>query len=541
MYTTTSYYNVLLILLILFIVSTTTTSSTTTPTVLYVDPNSPLTYDSLCGASINQSCQSIQDALYTYSNESVGGSSLTISLADGLYTGVNNTLLSLTGYDLTIQSYNGSQANVVIDGQSINSFATVSSFSFDSTLTTSIHLSGIHFRNLYHASNISSLLFISANASTTLSLVNCSASNSSQLIGYDPTHDSTTESVSSIYVDNCMFSDINGTVILVKAPLSASYSESDQTPTAQVTATMYNSVFTTNINGYSVDVSNTAALNITGCTFRDNTAGAVNAYRSGLTIVGSTFESNTASDRGAAIQYSSQDTYSGMSVTGCTFRSNGAAVFGGAIAVYGSVATITVDTCTFNNNTASWSGGSVYLESINNLTLSNSNFSQDSAVNGASVCLNNTVVYMANLSIQQNQWNGIVLGGGVYIFGSTAVLSGLSLSNNAADKGGSVYCAKSTMSIDNCTFANNTDHTTVRNELDNIFCDTQQCLLQIDNGKQHECKAVRVVTPKTLPTGVIIGIVIGCILGSFLIILIVMILVKRSRARYSKYEPLLQK
>jgi hypothetical protein len=184
-------------------------------------------------------------------------------------------------------------------------------------------------------------------------------------------------------------------------------------------------------------ILNHATLAVEDCIISGNTAGGgAGIYNRGtLTVTGSTFSGNTA-ETGAGI-YS----YSGMlTVTASTFLSNAAGVFGvGGFASYGGGGGIyvardsklTVRNSTFNGNTALQGGGIAYRAS-NLLTVSNSTFAGNSAGIGGAI-FQSAVSQLINVTIANNSADE---GGGIYHESGSSLLSNTIIAGNRATTSG---------------------------------------------------------------------------------------------------------
>lgn len=101
-------------------------------------------------------------------------------------------------------------------------------------------------------------------------------------------------------------------------------------------------------------------VEITSCSFRENTGNAIKFFDSTVTIVDSTFTENAGNEGGAIYgnTTSSASTRAYLALTGCTFTANSAGTTGGAMHNYDL--DVVVTTCTFTGNTAVENGGAIY-------------------------------------------------------------------------------------------------------------------------------------------------------------------------------------
>ena len=130
-------------------------------------------------------------------------------------------------------------------------------------------------------------------------------------------------------------------------------------------------------NGYSKSTGHGGAivdnwygnLNITNCTFSNNSATTPTTYQSGgaiyqnygnLTITNSTFLNNSTNDRGGAIYFKGTN----LTVTGSTFSNNsagGGTNYGGGGAIWiDTSTTVTIGGSTFSGNSSPRDGGAIF-------------------------------------------------------------------------------------------------------------------------------------------------------------------------------------
>ena len=157
------------------------------------------------------------------------------------------------------------------------------------------------------------------------------------------------------------------------------------------TATFNNCIFSgnsaTHNNGGGVIFNNNGTVNVTGCTFTNNTSsdegGAIAALSGIVTITNSVFETNTAATKGGALYTNNAN----FTITGTTFYGNKTTGAGGGSALYvaGSGSTNSITNCTFYQNTTA-NGNQDYgtIRTDNgNTTVSNSLFYDNKTNNGA--------------------------------------------------------------------------------------------------------------------------------------------------------------
>ncbi|MBZ9570049.1 right-handed parallel beta-helix repeat-containing protein [Methanobrevibacter sp. TMH8] len=209
-------------------------------------------------------------------------------------------------------------------------------------------------------------------------------------------------------------------------------------------------------------------LEIKNCTFTNNTAtsygGAIYSYGNNLEIKNCTFTNNRANHAGAIYSQSSN-----FKVIGSIFtnnRANSGNYYGGAIFdIYGSNSTLT--NCNFTNNTAGW-GGAIFYYLTNDVTITNTTFEDNvanwyGAAGGAIYAEGNNYKF-----IDCNFTNNEALygyGGAIIHHGANHSVSNSTFTNNrASNSGGAIYIhnfssagtATYNFKLTNCTFINNT-------------------------------------------------------------------------------------
>jgi predicted outer membrane repeat protein len=182
---------------------------------------------------------------------------------------------------------------------------------------------------------------------------------------------------------------------------------------------------------------------------------------SGLTIRDAYFVQNTDHTvAGGAIE-----NHGGLTISTCTLSNNVGGI-GGAIDTDG---TLTISNCNLNNNTAG-DGGAIYCHHNGTLTVSNSNLSDNTTpkdlgggintdgpttISGCTLTHNSAVsgggiissgpISITNCTLSNNtasdSGGGIYFMTNVYYSSFTATVSGTTLSNNSAVKGGAIYCS----------------------------------------------------------------------------------------------------
>ncbi|MBE9033416.1 filamentous hemagglutinin N-terminal domain-containing protein, partial [filamentous cyanobacterium LEGE 11480] len=139
--------------------------------------------------------------------------------------------------------------------------------------------------------------------------------------------------------------------------------------------------------GGVISMSGTSSLVINNSRFSNNRANNfagvlnTNSFNAGVQINGSTFSNNTATaDDGGAI-YAETD----MTITGSTFNRNTAGGDGGAIVNDRNTAQLTIDQSVFTGNTAAGNGGAIKNFNQATLTISGTEFTENSADRGGAI------------------------------------------------------------------------------------------------------------------------------------------------------------
>ena len=239
----------------------------------------------------------------------------TVNIANGLYTGVNNT-------NITINK------NMIINGQSS-----------DGTIINGNNISSIFTINSGVNTTINNLTLTNGrainNGGAILNFGNLTVNNCNFTSNYAPNNGGAISSFKEILpvnltVTNCTF--INNT-----APNNGGAILGGDTVT--------NCTFTNNTASNCDGAM--SGTTVTNCIFTNNTAGNCDGAMSGTTVTNCIFTNNTAGNCDGAM--------SGTTVINCTFINNTASNVGGATDCdYGSILNVT--NCTFINNTARLGG-----------------------------------------------------------------------------------------------------------------------------------------------------------------------------------------
>ena len=261
----------------------------------------------------------------------------TISLQNGVYTGVNNTNITINK-NINIR---GLGSNVVIEDKNSNRIFILQK--------AKVSINNIKFIGSTTNKDVSIGGLISLNKSS-LTLSSCTFSNVLAL------NDRAIFSQSSyLTVNSCSFRNNNYAIELLDSKCSAANS-------AFINSRAYG-IYTIGSN-----------MTISASTFTNNTVyGAIGFIQGRLKVTSSTFKNNQAR-YGAGV-----GVRNGVAtISNCTFINNNASLYGGAVDSESSI--MNVSKCIFKNNHASIAGGAIYsIEG--SLNVKKSTFSKNQAKN----------------------------------------------------------------------------------------------------------------------------------------------------------------
>jgi predicted outer membrane repeat protein len=191
-------------------------------------------------------------------------------------------------------------------------------------------------------------------------------------------------------------------------------------------------------DGGAIDLASSSSASITNSSFQSNEAtysgGAIySAATTALLLTGDTFKNNTVtstsstSNKGGAV-YATGD----VQADNDTFSSNAAYGAGGAIFVHGD-GQFNNDTFSANRTTDSTGGG---IDADENLTLTNSHFSNNQAwTNGGAVYNNYAGVFTNDTFTSNNAADG----GDIYDDDSAGITNSTFHNSHASESGGAIY------------------------------------------------------------------------------------------------------
>ena len=243
-------------------------------------------------------------------------------------------------------------------------------------------------------------------------------------------------------------------------------------------ASTFTSFYSASSSGAVVNARLDSFVYITSVTFSSNTALSGGAFYSGgsiFDIAGGAFSNNTAAESGGAIFIThSTGILSGIFADGNTASghggfmlaaqssftiinstiSNNNAAYGGGLSVSTSI--FTFDNIYFADNSASSSGGALYLLNAGAFSVSNSTFTDNSALyGGAAYMVFASAGIMNNVYVTSNTADN---GAGFYMGSSRNINinNGHFMFNEAAQSGGAFYISGSTgININNVRFSSN--------------------------------------------------------------------------------------
>ncbi|MCL2687671.1 MAG: right-handed parallel beta-helix repeat-containing protein [Methanobrevibacter sp.] len=162
-----------------------------------------------------------------------------------------------------------------------------------------------------------------------------------------------------------------------------------------------------------------------------------------LTLIGLTVTRGNAFAGGAIFNSGTID------LTNCTFRNNTATSYGGVIENYGN---LTITNCNFTNNSIlSGTGGVIYNNMRHSLTITNCTFTNNTASNGGAI-YNGGNASLTNCTFTNNTASN----GGAINNGGNANLTGCTFMNNSATYGGAIHTTAGILNVTYSVFFNNT-------------------------------------------------------------------------------------
>lgn len=225
-----------------------------------------------------------------------------------------------------------------------------------------------------------------------------------------------------------------------------------------------------NNTGGAIYVNVDCEVTVSGATFTNNRSGfggAMHVVSGGkLSVSNSTFTGNSGNRHGGAVAATSKGV---LNLTGCTFKNNTVksddVFFGGAVTV-NTESTANIKNCTFIGNKAESSaddctGGAMYIGKSSKVTISGSTFKNNSASSanvpyGGAIYANDGTV--TKISSTKFEGNTSGRGGAIYANnGAIFHIDGATFTGNNTDvsHGGAIMAYKSEVNVKNSTFTEN--------------------------------------------------------------------------------------
>jgi hypothetical protein len=251
----------------------------------------------------------------------------------------------------------------------------------------------------------------------------------------------------------------NATVTITKSTLSDNsaayggglYNNSYNSPSS---VTITDSTFSGNsatVSGGGLDCNsggvndNEGSIFLTGCTLRGNSAslgGGLHSYGGMVTVAGTTVSNNSATNGGGL--YCVGKAGSLVTINGSTISNNAAEDSAG---LANNAGTMTITDSTISGNSATGdgvAGGGIDNYTGSTLTITRCTVSGNSAVYGSGIdSIDGATLTISDSTISANRayddGKNASLGGGIYSYNSTLMISNSTISDNAAAYGGGLY------------------------------------------------------------------------------------------------------
>ena len=326
---------------------------------------------------------------------------LTVYIADGQYSGINNTHITI---DQNMNIIGQNESDVIINGTGTNWI-----FAINSGVT--LNLSDLTLTNGTAEDN--SYGGAIYNQGTSI-ITNCTFTNNNATYGGAIYNSGTSSDTNNIFTNN-----------------NATYGGAiDNEHTSTIVET--NNIFTNNNATYGGAIFSYGASNDTNNIFTNNGAtgygGAISFLDGNSTESNDTFTNNTALNGGAMFNHGTL-TVSDTNFTSNSVTSEGWPFGGGAILNFG---TLNLTSCIFNNNTATeYGGGGIYNEG--SLIVNNTSFTNNTATeqgNGGAI-LNGDTLIVTGSNFTNNTSNGD--GGAIYNTGTASVNFNRIIGNGVPD------------------------------------------------------------------------------------------------------------
>ncbi len=198
-------------------------------------------------------------------------------------------------------------------------------------------------------------------------------------------------------------------------------------------------------SGYTVEFRN---ITIENCFVSESGAALYN--EGNLIISNSQFINNYAEEYGGAIYNNGT-----LTITNTEFSKN-KAKYGSAIATI--YANTSISNSLFTNNTADDCGGAIYVNGVGNQYITNTNFTENSAINGAAIYLYQNGNMQIEDSIFANN-TATENGAAIYSYNYDITLENSNFTTNTATNGGAIYSSGSSVITDSQFIENNATST----------------------------------------------------------------------------------
>ena len=173
-----------------------------------------------------------------------------------------------------------------------------------------------------------------------------------------------------------------------------------------------------------------------------------------LTLINLTLQNGNSTGNGGAIDYeNSPGNYGTLNITNCSFNNNNATNDGGAIYNDGAIATLS--NCTFTGNNATHGGGGVIRNRGTITSVSGCTFTGNNAIQGGTILTDyDSTITLDNCTFKNNTAK---YEGGAIWNGGISSITDCNFTNNTAaeDNGGAICNYRTITTLSGCTFRGN--------------------------------------------------------------------------------------